>query len=151
MKRNRRQKRRKGELSGAAKYGLKKCRECNKNWAKRGKTFCKLCASHHGENPDRPPPKGPHQRTFVRPKYHEYIESAEWRRKRLAAIRKAKGCCATCGATEDLQVHHLHYKSLGREKLRDLQVLCVSCHSLEHEDKHLPKDELSKEFRRMFR
>jgi hypothetical protein len=31
-----------------------------------------------------------------------------------------------------LQVHHLNYKRLGREKDRDLKVLCRRCHEFDH-------------------
>jgi hypothetical protein len=32
-------------------------------------------------------------------------------------------------------VHHLTYVRLGREKMKDLRILCKGCHANEHEGK----------------
>jgi 5-methylcytosine-specific restriction endonuclease McrA len=129
----------------------RRCKFCGKGASKRGKLYCRGCALKLGGNKTRPaeewlttPPKK------KRPNYDEYMRSEAWSRKRTQAIEHAKGRCQTCGETQGLEVHHLTYTRLGREKMEDLQVLCGGCHSLEHENKYRARDELSKEFREMF-
>jgi hypothetical protein len=66
-------------------------------------------------------------------KYHEYLKSEGWRRRRAAARKRAKGRCRVCGATENLHTHHKTYKRLGRETPADLVVLCASHHFACHD------------------
>jgi hypothetical protein len=40
--------------------------------------------------------------------------------------------CALCDSTKRLQVHHWTYKRTGKEQVRDLLVVCDSCHELIH-------------------
>lgn len=68
-----------------------------------------------------------------RPQYHSYIKSPAWFRVRNAALAFYKNRCDMCGSTVNLQVHHKTYKRLGREEMRDLQVLCGECHQSVHE------------------
>ena len=94
-------------------------------------------------------PSQKRQRYFV--KYNEYINSFAWQRKRKEAFRYYGKRCAVCGSTEALQVHHKTYKRLGREKMKDLQILCDGCHACEHEKDGIKlRDELSAEFNSMF-
>lgn len=65
--------------------------------------------------------------------YQAYMRSARWGRKRRLAIGKAGGRCAECGSRDNLQVHHLTYARFGREKQRDLKVLCGTCHQIAHD------------------
>lgn len=63
--------------------------------------------------------------------YHDYIRSKEWldkSRKWRAETKK----CEICGSTENLQCHHLHYKTLGNEQRKDIQVVCYLCHCALH-------------------
>ena len=65
--------------------------------------------------------------------YTEYINSLDWKRKRQGFIARAGYVCQRCGAKyEDvtLQVHHLHYHTLGEEKGFDVEVLCINCHKI---------------------
>jgi hypothetical protein len=86
-------------------------------------------------------------REFVRPDYHEYINSPRWK-KRADRIKKRVGCCSVCKSTNNLNVHHKTYERLGRERNKDLVVLCRDCHLIEHD---IPEDKLSKEFKQIFR
>lgn len=61
--------------------------------------------------------------------YVAYLNSSEWRSRRLAKLEQAKRRCEVCGETEGLQVHHQSYKDLGHERSDDLIVLCQACHS----------------------
>lgn len=64
--------------------------------------------------------------------YGEYLLTKWWRNRRLERIRVAGWQCEECGEKRALQVHHLHYRSLWREKDKDLQVLCRECHEGKH-------------------
>lgn len=64
--------------------------------------------------------------------YFRYIASPEWKAKRAEFIA-AQPCCEVCEATEHLQVHHKHYRTLGRESRGDVEILCHDCHAFEHE------------------
>lgn len=60
-----------------------------------------------------------------------YLESPEWgllKRK----IYKRDTVCLCCGSPRLLQVHHVTYKRLGKERLSDLILLCSQCHSTGH-------------------
>jgi len=56
--------------------------------------------------------------------------TAKWQRTREAALRRDGRRCATCGATDKLEVHHR--KAIadggGPFDLSNLVTLCPSCH-----------------------
>ena len=64
--------------------------------------------------------------------YESYLTSSWWKGRRLQALGLAGSRCKNCGATEDLQVHHLNYDHLGAELDSDLEVLCEPCHKGKH-------------------
>lgn len=83
--------------------------------------------------------------------YLAYIASPEWSVKRRNAIGRAFNRCARCGQQfhiENLEVHHLDYERLGRERDEDLMVVCKSCHPFEDE-KRAQRTRSRKEFRRV--
>jgi hypothetical protein len=59
-----------------------------------------------------------------------YLRSPHWRARRAQAIGRAGGRCEHCGARDRLEIHHLTYERLGRERDRDLRALCHRCHRL---------------------
>ena len=69
--------------------------------------------------------------------HKKYINSKIWKAKRQQALAH-HGCeCASCGATEDIQVHHISYLNLnrkgpGKETMEDLIPLCKRHHHLVH-------------------
>lgn len=65
--------------------------------------------------------------------YHEYLDSPQWAKKKRKARKFYGGKCCRCYTTRDLQVHHRHYRTLFREAMKDLELLCGGCHSNEHE------------------
>ena len=65
-------------------------------------------------------------------RYRAVLASGGWRRRRAAAIRRAGRRCQRCGARGPLDVHHLTYRTLGRERPGDLLALCESCHGAVH-------------------
>ena len=70
--------------------------------------------------------------------YLAYLASDHWQRFRRLALSAAGHRCARCDddgrTTIDvfLEVHHLTYERLGRERLEDVEVLCTNCHMVEH-------------------
>jgi len=76
--------------------------------------------------------------------YCRYIASPQWKKIRNELIERTYSTecpdqielygnyrCQRCGwffNKKDLEVHHLHYDNLGHESLKDLIVVCRSCH-----------------------
>jgi 5-methylcytosine-specific restriction endonuclease McrA len=53
---------------------------------------------------------------------------------RLAVLQRAQGRCEECEAPLPLELHHLHYDSVGCETPLDLSALCRDCHKHRHID-----------------
>lgn len=65
-------------------------------------------------------------------KYQEYLQSEEWDRLRRLAYKRANNLCELCGEKADA-VHHIQYpKSLQGDELKNLLVVCASCHNKLH-------------------
>jgi|SRR5882672_123533 len=64
------------------------------------------------------------------PEYKQYIQSKEWRIRRLQAIERDDSRCRVCNSGENLDVHHRTYKRLGDELSNDLTTLCEACHDI---------------------
>jgi hypothetical protein len=64
--------------------------------------------------------------------YEATMRSAGWRRTRARTIRRQGRRCAWCRTRGPLEVHHLHYQTLGRERPEDVVALCKSCHLRAH-------------------
>lgn len=68
--------------------------------------------------------------------YTERLASPEWARLRAAVSKAQRGRCKGCGRKNDhevgtpLELHHLHYRTLGREKPADVVLLCKYCHEV---------------------
>ena len=65
--------------------------------------------------------------------YEEYLLSPEWKEFRKIAIKQVNGKCQNCSSNEKLQIHHIHYRTLGKEQMSDVNVLCGTCHLKLHE------------------
>ena len=65
--------------------------------------------------------------------YADYLSTAEWRAVRVRKLSMAGNRCELCHDTRSLNVHHRVYGRRGRELLKDLIVLCRSCHLRHHE------------------
>ena len=69
-------------------------------------------------------------KTQLRPIYHEYIISEEWRSKHPGFLAEARYQCAAMpwvkvGRGSFYRCHHLHYNTLGRERYW-FDVVCLS-------------------------
>ena len=65
--------------------------------------------------------------------YKEYLQTPEWQRTRLAALKRAKFACQLCNGDKPLQVHHRTYERRGDEWASDLIALCADCHGKFHD------------------
>lgn len=79
-----------------------------------------------------------HKKKHQPVQYAVYIRSAAWAAKRRALKARMKKVglfyvCYTCGSSVPIHVHHITYARLGRERFKDLVVLCYSCHSDLHD------------------
>jgi len=69
-------------------------------------------------------------------KYDAYIHSPGWRVFRLGVFAMRGAKCERCGRTQGrLDLHHLNYHRLGRERAEDIQILCHDCHKKAHSHK----------------
>ena len=60
--------------------------------------------------------------------YFDYINGSLWTYRKALYFEKHKRECRACGTKWNIQLHHLKYGNFGREKDRDLIVLCEPCH-----------------------
>lgn len=74
--------------------------------------------------------------------YDAYLNSAEWRKLRKRALRRAEQRCQLCNGEDDLHVHHRTYERVGEERITDLTVLCGWCHARFHDvERKVPRAE----------
>lgn len=66
--------------------------------------------------------------------YTRYVKenAPEWREKKEQVFWQRGERCEACGSRFRIDVHHLTYKRLGRERLSDLMVLCRKHHDQVH-------------------
>lgn len=64
--------------------------------------------------------------------YHGYIDSPHWKDFKCRWFEQNQKKCDFCGAVEGVQLHHQTYVRLGRERFKDVQPLCGTCHRDEH-------------------
>lgn len=62
-----------------------------------------------------------------------YLWSRHWREIRYVKLCSVDYHCARCKHKPSYDVHHLTYERIWHERLKDLQVLCRTCHQLEHQ------------------
>lgn len=66
--------------------------------------------------------------------YKVYMQSQEWQEKRKQRLWIDNFKCVMCGNEHArLQVHHIHYRTLGNENpMTDLATVCPACHEKLH-------------------
>lgn len=96
------------------------------------------------KKPAPPPKRSASVRPAAPPRgipYSAYLQSEWWLYKRAQKLASVNHQCERCNGRAT-QVHHKHYRSLGRERHRHLEAVCGPCHEREHEtliqaDRHL--------------
>lgn len=67
--------------------------------------------------------------------YKEYLQTRHWKSFRYNYLQEHKKICVFClKETDYVELHHLHYENLGREKDEDVVLLCYKCHRLLHKE-----------------
>ena len=64
-------------------------------------------------------------------KKYEYLETDWWKEFRKKIV-KARKVCEICSSRKRLNVHHRHYKNVGRETEVDVYLLCEEHHNELH-------------------
>lgn len=84
---------------------------------------------------------------IVKEYYREYLKTKQWKFFRQQALDFYGRKCNKCESNLRLEVHHKHYKNLGKEELKDVEILCKNCHRLHHKRKKLTNPKPSKYMR----
>jgi hypothetical protein len=58
-----------------------------------------------------------------------YYQTKYWKSIRRIVLKRDNYQCVKCGGKVSLQVDHIWYCQLGREKIMNLQTLCIFCHA----------------------
>lgn len=62
-------------------------------------------------------------------RYAEHLRSAYWANLKQKVIKRRGSKCERCQAADlPLDLHHEHYKTFGRERQKDVVLLCRACH-----------------------
>ena len=64
--------------------------------------------------------------------YKTYINSRRWKSLSRKIKNRDGNKCKLCDSERILEVHHLSYVRLGKERGADLVTLCQSCHAEQH-------------------
>lgn len=64
--------------------------------------------------------------------YYDYLESEIWMKKRQEWLKKSNNKCLFRESDKNLNIHHLHYNTLGFESEKDIMVVCQDCHKKVH-------------------
>ena len=67
--------------------------------------------------------------------YDKYLEHPYWQKVRAARFKFDENRCVVCHrdlSNGQFQTHHLDYRNLGNEHLRDVITMCPGCHTLFH-------------------
>ena len=68
-------------------------------------------------------------RSHLNSEYFAYLQSPGWKQIRAQRLSLSGGRCEVCKTTKRLDVHHLTYARIFKEKLGDLIVLCRDHHT----------------------
>jgi len=85
--------------------------------------------------------------------YYAYLRSDAWKAvKRRYLESKMPKVCYVCGKTWDrsFEFHHLTYRTLGNELLRDIAPVCRACHEAVHKrNREHPEESIRKSTKRL--
>lgn len=94
-------------------------------------TFETFSRSARAESGDSLPTAAQKQASAPPSWYALYLRSSHWKNTSRMAHGYYNGC-VLCASYDDLECHHRHYNSLGKEKVTDLSILCNNHHSAVH-------------------
>lgn len=64
-----------------------------------------------------------------RPEYQSAIRSSHWKKLKALKLKLTGERCEGCGCRPmQPELHHRHYKTLGREQPGDVALVCMDCH-----------------------
>ena len=70
---------------------------------------------------------------MTKQQYREvYLQSSHWKRTRERVLDINEHLCQICRSADCLEVHHITYNNLYRERRDDLVCLCHDCHEAIH-------------------
>ena len=65
-------------------------------------------------------------------RYLEHLKSIYWATLKKKVIKRRGYQCEKCHAVSvRLDLHHEHYKTFGKERQKDVVLLCRNCHKVE--------------------
>lgn len=78
------------------------------------------------------PKIGKMNQTFIekhRTEYQTAIRSSHWRKLKAVKLKLTRERCEGCGCRPmQPELHHRHYKTLGKEQPGDVLLVCLDCH-----------------------
>lgn len=77
--------------------------------------------------------------------YNQYINSAEWKKRKKEYYKKNDKRCLICGDKKSLNLHHLDYSNLSKTEDQHLVPLC-RCHHKEFHAEYGVSKNMEKEF-----
>lgn len=64
--------------------------------------------------------------------YRDYLKTIHWSRVKANYKLDHYEECYICQSVNCIELHHLTYARLGRERMSDLKYLCDGCHGRSH-------------------
>ena len=77
--------------------------------------------------------------TSPKGKYHEYLNSENWKIKRKEVLDRDNYTCKICNVNAAVHVHHLTYSNIFHEHLEDLISIRAECHSKNHKEEFVKR------------
>lgn len=68
--------------------------------------------------------------------YDNYLKTQHWKQFREKIIKERKFCEICKNVEYIMNVHHISYKNIGKEKKSDVALLCNDCHKYIHKIKN---------------
>jgi len=62
----------------------------------------------------------------------KHLKSNYWKNLKKVVRFRADNKCEICGSKKQLELHHLHYRTLTKENPEDVILLCRDCHQKQH-------------------
>lgn len=65
-------------------------------------------------------------------KHREYIDSDVWKARRMLYFETHSKKCSLCSSACEIDLHHINYSHLGKERDKDLLAICRTHHNMIH-------------------